>query len=121
MSRGFMQAKAIRDIVINVLDDMKAIDIKELDVREMTSITDIMVICSGTSSRHVKAIVNNIVEKVKESDVMPLSVEGETQGEWALVDLGDVIVHIMVPEARDFYNLEKLWSVVELARESSNS
>lgn len=99
------------DLVADALEEMKAVDIQYLDVHEMTSITDTMVICSGTSARHVKSLAGNVQLKAKESGYRPLGVEGENAGEWVLVDLGSVVVHIMKPEIRDFYKLERLWSV----------
>lgn len=104
-----MSPDAIRDLVVAALEDLKAVDVRVLDVSRMTSITDYMVIASGTSDRHVRALVNNVVEKVKEQGLRPLGVEGERDAQWALVDLGDVVVHIMLPKVRDFYQLEKLW------------
>lgn len=95
------------------LDDMKAMDITTIDVRGITSIADYMVICSGNSTRHVKAIAGAVVEQSKHSGVQPLGVEGQQDAEWVLVDLADVVVHIMLPKARDFYNLEKLWGTTE--------
>jgi ribosome-associated protein len=103
----------IREFVLKALDDMKAVDVRVLDVRKMTSIMDYMIIASGSSDRHVRSIVDAIVEKAKEKGVRPLGVEGEQHAQWALVDLGDVVVHVMRPEVRDFYQLEKLWSIEE--------
>jgi ribosome-associated protein len=103
-------AAQLRNIVKKILDDNKGIDIKVLDVRKLTSITDYMVICSGTSTRHVKALADHVIVKAKAQHAMPLSVEGQQTCEWILVDLIDVVVHIMLPAAREFYNLEKLWS-----------
>ena len=104
-----LDTEQLRDLVIDALEDIKAIDIRVLDVRGKSSVTDIMVIASGNTARQVKALADNVVVKAKESGSKPLGVEGEVQGEWALVDLGDVVVHIMQPAIRDFYNLEKLW------------
>ena len=98
-------------LVINALEDMKAVDVHTIDVRDKTSVTDIMVICSGTSSRHVKSLADNVIKKTKESGHAPLGIEGQDAAEWVLVDLGDVVIHIMMPEIRDFYQLERLWSV----------
>lgn len=99
------------DIVLAALDDMKGVDVRVIDVRELTTITDRMVIVSGTSTRHVKALADNVALQAKQHGYQPLGVEGETAAEWVLVDLADVVVHIMMPEIRDFYALEKLWSV----------
>jgi len=99
------------EIVLAALDDMKGVDVRVIDVREMTSITDRMVIVSGTSTRHVKALADHVVLKAKQQGYKPLGVEGENGAEWVLVDLVDVVVHVMMPKIRDFYALEKLWSV----------
>ncbi len=107
---------ALADVVVNTLSDLKARDVQILEVSSMTSITDTMVIASGTSARHVKAISEILVQEVKKIGVSPIGVEGQSEGDWVLVDLGDVIVHVMLPRVREFYNLEKLWSVVEQSR-----
>lgn len=100
----------LKKLVITALEDLKAGDIKVLDVRGLSNVTDLMVIASGNSDRQVKALANNVIEEAKQKGHPPIGVEGEQVGEWALVDLGDVVVHIMLPTVRDFYNLEKLWS-----------
>lgn len=104
-----LDSEQLRDLVIDALEDIKAIDIRVLDVRGRSSVTDIMVVASGNTARQVKALTDSVVVKAKQAGSKPLGVEGEVQGEWALVDLGDVVVHIMQPSIRDFYNLEKLW------------
>ena len=104
-------AEALLRQVHLALDDLKAKDSIEIDVRGKTSVCDYMVIASGTSTRHVKSIADEVVRKVKELDVMPLGVEGEREAEWVLADLGDVVVHVMLPRVREFYALERLWTV----------
>lgn len=104
-----MQPEHLRDLAVNALEDMKARDILVIDVRGKTSITDIMIIASGTSDRHVKALAETVAYRAKEAGVMPLGMEGLNAGEWALVDLNDVVVHVMQPKVRDFYQLERLW------------
>ncbi|MEN8178256.1 MAG: ribosome silencing factor [Pseudomonadota bacterium] len=106
-----MQIEALKDIVLTTLDDMKAKDIVVMDVRNKTSITDIMVVASGTSGRHVKSIAEAVAFKAKQAGEMPLGSEGLQEGEWALVDLNGVVVHVMMPKVRDFYHLERLWSM----------
>ncbi|WP_233843872.1 ribosome silencing factor [Dyella sp. 2HG41-7] len=101
----------LRKTVIAALEDLKAKDIREIDVRGKTSIADLLVIASGTSARHVKSIADEVVKFAKQAGVMPLGVEGEQEAEWVLVDLGDVIVHVMLPRIREFYGLERLWTV----------
>lgn len=93
------------------IDELKARDTVEIDVRGKTSVCDFMVIASGTSTRHVKSIADEVVKNAKRLDCQPLGVEGEREAEWVLVDLGDVVVHVMLPRIREFYALERLWTV----------
>ena len=106
-----MQLDELKKVVIGALEELKAIDIKVLDVHEISSFTDVMIIASGTSSRQIKALADKVIEKCKETGIRPLGMEGERDAEWVLVDLSDIVVHVMRPETRDFYNLEKLWAV----------
>ncbi len=101
--------EALRDLVTVSLDDGKAENICVIDVSALTTITDYMVIASGRSSRQVKALTARVVEAARDRGVKPIGIEGETTGEWVLIDFGDVIVHTMQPETRAFYQLEKLW------------
>ena len=114
-----MQTEELKTTAIQALEDLKAADIVEFDVRDMTSVTDVMLIASGTSDRHVKSLADAVVMACKKAGVPPLGVEGEREGEWVLVDLGDVVVHVMQPRIREFYALEKLWTVTEEHREKS--
>lgn len=104
-----MQAEQMKQLVVDALEDVKGVDIVALDVRGKTSITDFMVIASGRSDRQVKSLAQNVVDKAREKGLSLLGVEGEREGEWVVVDLGEVVVHVFIPEKRDFYNLEKLW------------
>jgi ribosome-associated protein len=104
----------LAQLVVDALVDLKAHAVEVLDVSGMTSITDYMIIASGTSDRHIKALSDRVVEAAKEAGVMPVGVEGESTRDWILVDLGDVVVHVMLPNTRSFYNLEKLWSLSNL-------
>ena len=105
-----MEAKQLEQLVIDALNELKAVDVRVLDVHDRSSFTDLMVVASGTSNRHVRSLADNVAKRAKEQGVYPLGMEGEREGEWILVDLGDVVVHVMQPQVRDFYNLEKLWS-----------
>ncbi|WP_110687521.1 ribosome silencing factor [Salinicola aestuarinus] len=105
-----MQKDTIKSLVIEALEELKAQDVVELDVAELTSVTDFMVVASGTSSRHVSALAGNVVEKAKDAGIRPLGVEGQQGGEWVLVDLGDVVAHVMMPDTRKLYDLERLWA-----------
>ncbi len=115
-----METTTLLDLVVKILDDHKAEDIVTLEVRELTSVTDWMVICSATSKRHAHALGDHVVSTLKAQGIQPLGVEGDMQNEWLLVDLGSVVAHIMLPEIRKFYSLEKLWSVTLKAREDSD-
>ena len=96
-------------LVVRALEDVKGVDIVCMDVRGITTITDWMVIASGNSDRHVKSLADNVLNAARAAGVRPLGIEGERDGEWVLIDLGDVIAHVMLPRVRDFYKLEKLW------------
>jgi len=109
----------LQDVVVRSLEDLKAVDLKVLDVSELTSITDTMVVASGTSGRHVRALAENVVEKSKAFGQRPIGLEGEREGEWVLVDLQDILVHVMLPRVRDFYQLEKLWDMSQATRTGS--
>ena len=100
----------IEQIALQALEDTKAKEIESLNVRKLTTIADTMIVCSGTSKQHLRSMANRIVEYAKAAGFKPLGVEGEQFAEWILVDLGDVIVHLMMPETRAFYSLEKLWT-----------
>lgn len=104
-----METETLKQIVIEALEEIKGIDIRALDVHDKTSVTDIMIVASGNSNRQVKALADSVIEHCKAQGISILGTEGVETGEWALVDLGDVVVHIMQPSIRDFYNLEKLW------------
>nr|WP_284691596.1 ribosome silencing factor [Pinirhizobacter soli] len=110
----------MRKRVIDALEELKAKDVRELDVRGKTSIADTLVIASGTSARHVKSIADEVIKFAKEAGVMPLGVEGQVEAEWVLVDLGDIIVHIMLPRIREFYGLERLWTLGDDGAEAAN-
>lgn len=97
--------------VASVLDDMKAQDVRCLDVRHLTSLMDFMVVASGRSDRHVRSIAETLVERCKGSRLPLLGIEGQEAGEWVLVDLADVVVHVMLPRTRAFYEIEKLWDI----------
>ena len=104
-------ADRLRSLVLAALDDLKARDVREIDVREKSSVTDLLVVASGTSSRHVKSIADEVVRKAKKAGLPPIGVEGQREAEWVLVDLGDIVVHVMLPRTREFYGLERLWTV----------
>jgi ribosome-associated protein len=106
-----MDSEQLQKLAVDALEEIKGIDLIALDVRQITSIADSIIIASGSSHRHVQSLADNVLRRAREAGVRPLGVEGEQIGDWVLVDLGDVIVHVMRPEVRAFYNLEKLWDV----------
>lgn len=112
-----MQNIELKEQVIKALEDVKGQEIVCMDIRELTDIADFMIVATGNSNRQVKALVNNVVEEVKKSGVQPIGVEGQEQAEWVLVDLADVIVHVMLPKVREYYDIESLWSMTPSKRE----
>ena len=109
-------AHSLKALVEDALDDLKAQDVCVLDVSELTDVMDVLVIASGTSNRHVKSLASNVVEESKKAGFRPIGVEGADAGEWVLVDYGDIVVHVMLPATRAFYELEKLWSLEPASR-----
>ena len=107
---------AMKAAVIDALEDIKGFDIAVMDVRKLTNMTSYMIVCSATSSRQAKAIGDNVREQMKEKNYTIRGTEGEKEGEWVLVDLNDIVVHIMVPATRAYYNLEQLWGDAEARR-----
>jgi ribosome-associated protein len=105
-----MRAKQMQKLIYDALVDAKAQDIAMLDVRKISGFTDTMMIASGTSTRHVQSVAERVVYRLRERGLRPIGVEGEKIGEWVLIDFGPVVVNVMRPQTRDFYNLEKLWS-----------
>jgi ribosome-associated protein len=103
--------------VIDALEDIKAFDITVMDVRKLTSMTSYMIVASANSTRQAKAIADNVREKMREKGVVMRGTEGEKDGEWVLVDLDDIVVHVMIPSARAYYNLEQLWGETESRRQ----
>ncbi|MCH8071450.1 MAG: ribosome silencing factor [Proteobacteria bacterium] len=104
-----MNSEQLCDLVVAALEEVKAKDIVKLDVRELTTVTDYMIVASGTSNRHVKALADAVAEKARKAGHRPAGIEGEDGSEWVLLDLHDALVHVMLPRVREFYNLEKLW------------
>lgn len=111
-----MDIEQLKQSVIDALEDMKGTEITVMDVRKLTSMATYMIICEATSTRHAKSLANNVREKLKEAGADFRGTEGEKEGEWVLVDLGDIIVHIMLPATRAYYNLEQLWGAAEVRR-----
>ena len=109
-------APSLKTVVIDALADMKALEVKVLDVRGLTDVADFMVIASGTSDRHVRSVAQRVVERTKEAGFRPHGVEGQQDGDWVLIDLNEMIVHVMLPRVREFYGLEKLWDMTATKR-----
>jgi len=109
-------SKDLNAIIVEAMEDVKAKEIVNIDVTDLSDVTDYLVIASGTSSRHVKSVANNVVEEAKKQGFQPLGVEGMETGEWVLVDFGDTVVHVMQSSTRSFYELEKLWSIPPASR-----
>ena len=105
-----MTKTSLKEVIIAALEDIKGIDICTLDVRELTSVVDFMIVATGTSTRQVKALSDNVSKEAKEAGFMPLSTEGQESADWVLIDFGEVSVHVMLPEARELYDLERLWA-----------
>ncbi len=114
-----MQSANLKQVVTGALEDVKAQQITWMDVTGHTDVTDYMVVASGTSNRHVKAVVDRVIEHAGEQGVRPIGVEGMEDGEWILIDLVDIVVHVMLPKAREFYDLERLWTLDAPVTEST--
>ncbi len=113
-----MELDELKTLAINAVEDLKAFDVNVLDVTGRSSITDVLIFASGRSDRQVKSIANNVVQEAKKAGVAPLGVEGLNTGDWVLVDLGDVVVHVMLPQVRDYYGIERIWEVDDEADQS---
>lgn len=119
ISETTLSASVLRDFAVTVLEDMKGEQIEVIDLTDRNAFADYLVIASGTSTRQVKAMAERLVEHAKRSGMRPMGIEGEREGEWVLVDLCDVVVHVMLPQTRAFYNLEKLWSTPPSTRSNA--
>lgn len=115
-----MKPEQLRDLALSALEDLKGLDIIVLEVSSLTTITDFMIICTGRSTRHVKALAENVAVRAKEQQVSFVRTEGHRESEWILVDLGDVVVHVMLQTTRSFYALEDLWEPVKELREQNS-
>lgn len=115
-----MQIKDLQQLAIQALNDLKALDLVVIDVSTLTTITDVMIICSGRSTRHVRSLAENVFAEAKKHRISYLKLEGERESEWVIVDLGDVVVHVMLPTMREFYQLEDLWSPIKEIRQGAH-
>lgn len=111
----------LNKVITAALDDLKAQDIVTLDVKGLSDVTDALVIASGTSSRHVKSLADNVIAEAKKQNLRPLGMEGIEAGDWALVDFGEIVVHVMLPQSRKFYDLEKLWTPLAASDSGQNT
>jgi ribosome-associated protein len=116
-----MNVEQLRDLALKTLEEMKGINIVTMDVHTLTSITDYMIICTATSTRHLKTLADYVAMKAKEKGAKYAQIEGEKETEWILVDLGDVVVHIMLGSVRSLYRLEDLWEPIKELREQKNN
>lgn len=116
-----MKIIELAQLVTNTLDEHRALQINNLDVTTLTDIADYVIICSATSRRHATTLADKVIRRVKENNVRPLGIEGEMEAEWILIDLFDIVVHIMLPEIRDFYSLEKLWNMTKANHERNEN
>lgn len=114
-------APTLLQTVTSALEDMKAVNVKVLDVRGLTDIADSLIVASGTSDRHVRSIAEHVIDQAKRNGFRPLGTEGEREGEWVLVDLQDIVIHVMLPRVREFYGLERLWDAGTTTHESAGS
>lgn len=116
-----MKLDELKKLVQNALEDLKAFDINVIDVQGRSSITDMLFFACGRSDRQVKSIANNVIKDAKKAGIKPLGVEGLNTGDWVLVDLGDIVVHVMLPQVRDYYGIERIWEVDDLQEDASIS
>lgn len=116
-----MNLDELKALAVNAVEDLKAFDVNVVDVNGRSSITDVLVFASGRSDRQVKSIANNVVQEAKKVGIQPLGVEGLNTGDWVLVDLGDVVVHVMLPQVRDYYGIERMWDVDDSNKDNEDS
>lgn len=116
-----MELEQIKQAVVDAIEDIKGFDIQVMDVRKLTAMASYMIVASASSSRQSKAVAHNVSEKLKDLGILTRGIEGEREGEWVLLDLGEVIVHIMLPATRAYYNLEQLWGASQDSRLSASS
>jgi len=116
-----MAKQTMKQIVVDALEDLKGVNIESLDVRQLTDVMDTLVVVTGTSNRHVRSLAENVIMEAKNNGLHPLGVEGQETADWVLVDIGDLVLHVMLAETRRFYDLERLWSEGPLARSDATT